>query len=180
MFNIICSGFGGQGVLTAGLILARTGMEVGKNVTWIPSYGSEMRGGTANCNVKISDERISTPFVKYIDILIAMNTPSLVKFEDKIVKGGILISNSTIVSSDYKYRDDIKVITVEATAIAEKIENLRGANIVMLGALAFSGVLFDFKIMDENVDSFFALKKKNNPKNKEALKEGYENCKALN
>src|SRR6056297_2599678 len=117
MLNIICAGFGGQGVLTAGLILAKTAMDNDKNVTWIPSYGSEMRGGTANCNVKIYDDKISSPFVKKIDILIAMNKPSIIKFEPKVRPGGMIISNKSIVTG-WNFREDIKIVEVEATAIA--------------------------------------------------------------
>lgn len=180
MHNIICSGFGGQGVLTAGLIIANTGMNTGKNVTWIPSYGSEMRGGTANCNVKISDKKISTPFVKFIDILIAMNTPSLEKFADNVVHGGIIIANTTMVSDDYKYRNDLNVFLIEATSLAEQVGNSRGANIVMLGALAASNSLFDFDTLDKNIDLFFTKKGKNNPKNKEAFRKGFEETKKIN
>lgn len=173
---IICAGFGGQGVLTAGLILAKTGMNNEKNVTWIPSYGSEMRGGTANCNIKISDGKISSPFVKEIDILIAMNTPSVVKFEPLVKKGGLIIVNSTIVNN-YKFRGDVEVIAVEATAIAEAAENHRGANIVTLGALAASGKLFDKKTTIEGIEEFFEAKGKNNPQNVLCFENGYTQCK---
>ncbi len=173
MKNIICAGFGGQGVLTAGLILAKTGMENGKNVTWIPSYGSEMRGGTANCNVKISDGKISSPFVKKIDILVAMNQPSVTKFESMMNPGGLLIVNSSIVK-DHKFREDIKVVTVPGTDIAEELGNPKGANIVMLGALAYSQGLFGKEAMMGGIDNFFTSKGKNNPKNRLCFEKGFE------
>jgi 2-oxoglutarate ferredoxin oxidoreductase subunit gamma len=173
MTNIICAGFGGQGVLTAGLILARTGMENGKVVTWIPSYGSEMRGGTANCNVKISDTKISSPFVKKIDILVAMNLPSMAKFEKMISPGGLVISNKTIVKG-WTFRDDIRVVEVEATAIADAVQNTKGANIVMLGALAASGALYSKEVMHLGIEGFFTMKGKNNPKNEICFLRGFE------
>ena len=179
MYNIICSGFGGQGILTAGLIIANAGMNKGQNVTWIPSYGSEMRGGTANCNVKISDKKISTPFVKNIDILVAMNTPSLNKFEKMVVSGGTIVANSTMVEEGYKYRDDINVFYVDATALSDKIGNSRGANIAMLGSLAATEVLFSADVILKNVNMFFEKKGKNNPKNIETFNLGMKNTKKM-
>lgn len=173
MLNIICAGFGGQGVLTAGLILAKTAMNHDKNVTWIPSYGSEMRGGTANCNLKISDEEIASPFVKEIDILICMNLPSMIKFEPMVKSGGIIISNKSLVK-DWNFRSDVKNFEVEATSLAEKLENPKGANIVMLGALAANGDLFTRDVLEKGIEEFFTAKGKNNPKNKECFSKGFE------
>lgn len=174
MVEIICAGFGGQGVLTAGLIIARTGMTNDKNVTWIPSYGSEMRGGTANCHVKIGDKKIPSPFVTQADILMAMNTPSLEKFESLASQGALVVVNGSLVPADRKYRSDLKVIRVDATAIAEGCSNPKGANIVMLGAMAGSGVLFDNVTFSEGIDSFFEEKKKNNPLNMSCFNAGTE------
>lgn len=172
MANIICSGFGGQGVLTAGLILAKTGMDNGMNVTWIPSYGSEMRGGTANCNVKISEEEISSPFIREIDILIAMNEPSVERFEGMVRTGGVIISNSSIVKG-HCFPKDIKLVEVGATEIADNIENPRGANIVMIGAMAAAFNLFEKEVIAAGIDNFFSAKGKNNPKNRLCFDEGY-------
>ncbi len=174
--NLIFAGFGGQGVLTAGLIIGKTGVDNGKNVTWIPSYGSEMRGGTANCNVKISDRKISSPFVKKIDILVVMNMPSVDKFEKNVVPGGIIISNKTLIG-DYKFRDDVKVFEIEASEIAEEVGNHKGANIVMLGALAASGELFEEDVIEEGIKNFFEQKGKNNPKNGECFRRGLDESK---
>ena len=171
--NIICAGFGGQGVLTAGLIMGKTGVDIGKNVTWIPSYGSEMRGGTANCNLKISDGKISSPFVKDIDILLVMNMPSVDKFESRVKAGGVIISNKTLIK-DYAFRNDVKVVEVEATGIADELGNPKGANIVMMGALAASGELFDEKTMGDGIENFFLSKGKNNPKNSMCFQKGAE------
>lgn len=173
MPNIICAGFGGQGVLTAGLIIAKTGMNNNKNVTWIPSYGSEMRGGTANCNVKISDGKISSPFVKKIDILVAMNKPSIAKFEPMVRSGGLIISNNSIVK-EWNFRKDIRLVDVDATTIADELKNAKGANIVMLGALAASGELFCKDVMAKGIEEFFMAKGKNNSKNAECFEKGFE------
>lgn len=162
--DVICAGFGGQGVLTAGLILGKTGVDLGKNVTWIPSYGSEMRGGTANCNLKILDGKISSPFVKAIDVLVVMNMPSLSKFEKMVRPGGVVISNKTLITN-HVFRDDLRVVEVEATAIAEEIGNPKGANIVMLGALASSQCVFDAETTKNGIEQFFFSKGKVNPKN---------------
>ncbi len=171
--NLIFAGFGGQGVLTAGLIMGKTGVDTGKNVTWIPSYGSEMRGGTANCNVKISDGKIASPFVTKIDILVVMNMPSLVKFEKNVVPGGVIIANKTLIDQ-YAFRKDIQVYEVDATRIADEAGNPKGANIAMLGALAASGALFDAETAWKGIENFFLEKGKNNPKNELVFRKGLE------
>lgn len=106
MVEMICAGFGGQGVLTTGLILAEAGMKLGMNVLWYPSYGSEMRGGTANCTIKFSDKEIASPCAEKIDILMAMNAPAIDKFESSLRPGGLLLVNSSLVH-EREYRDDI-------------------------------------------------------------------------
>lgn len=171
MTNLVCAGFGGQGVLTAGLIIAKTGMDIGKNVVWIPSYGSEMRGGTANCNVKISEEEIASPFINSIDVLLALNEPSVDKFQGNIVPGGTLIINSSIVKRT-AFRTDINVYGVEATKLASQLENARGTNIVMIGAFAKATGVIEEKDMEEGIENFFLSKGKSNPKNKDCFKAG--------
>jgi len=171
MNNIICSGFGGQGILTAGLILARTGMENGLNVTWIPSYGSEMRGGTANCAVRISNGKIGSPFVKAIDILLAMSQPALAKFEQSVIAGGWVVANTSMIK-DWTFRKDIGVIQVDASAAADELRNAKGANVVMLGALAASEALFTPAQLDAGIRNFFADKGKVNPLNDDCFKKG--------
>jgi 2-oxoglutarate ferredoxin oxidoreductase subunit gamma len=173
--NIICAGFGGQGVLTAGLILGKTATETGKYVTWIPSYGSEMRGGTANCSIKISDAKIASPFVKEIDILIAMNQPSVDKFEDAVKAGGLIVVNRSMVK-DHAFRKDVRVVQVDATAIAEELANPRGANLAMLGGLAAAGVLMDAETIRDGLNRFFDEKGKNSPKNGRCFDLGMENA----
>ena len=116
--EIICAGFGGQGVLTAGLILAEAGFRKGQNLTWYPSYGSEMRGGTANCNVKLSDEEIGSPYCNELDILLAMNAPSVERFEHMIKPGGILLYNRDMVEADKITRQDITALSVPANELS--------------------------------------------------------------
>lgn len=132
--EIIISGFGGQGVLFAGQLLAYAGMDSGKEVTWIPSYGPEMRGGTANCTVIISDEEIGSPLVRHPAAAIAMNLPSLDKYETLVRPGGVLVVNTSMVNRPV-LREDIRVVAVAGNEIAEQIGERRMTNMVMLGAL---------------------------------------------
>ena len=178
MADMICAGVGGQGVLTMGLILAKIAMDEGKNVTWIPSYGSEMRGGTANCSVKITDGMVASPFIKHADIVIAMNQPSLDKFMPMLRPGGTLMVNTTIVK-DAVRRDDIEVYGVDATEIAQQEQNARGANIVMLGALASAGKLLTHDVIEKGIEAFFASKGKHNPKNAACYERGFACCARL-
>lgn len=172
--EIICSGFGGQGVLTSGMIIINAGVKDNKEVAWSPSYGSEMRGGTANCSAVISDEEIASPYVKKIDLLIAMNEPSIEKFESALRPNGKLFVNSSLVSKDRVYRRDIEVYKVDATGISNCISNPRGANLVMLGALIRKTNLFTKELFIENINDFFGKKGKNNPKNEECFNRGFE------
>ena len=132
--EIIFAGFGGQGALFAGQVLAFAAMDAGYEVTWMPSYGPEMRGGTANCTVVISDEEIGSPTVKNPTASVVMNLPSLDKFEPRVVPGGVLIVNSSLVNRD-PIRSDITWLMIPAQEIAETIGPRRLLNMVMLGAL---------------------------------------------
>lgn len=173
MMEFIFAGFGGQGVLTSGLILANIAADQNHNITWIPSYGSEMRGGTANCNVKVSTEEIASPFVKNIDVLVAMNGPSIDKFEKMIKPNGTMIVNTSMVK-DKKFREDINVVEVPANDIARELNNPKGANIAMLGALAKCTGLFDKETFINGIDKYFAAKGKSNPANKATFERGYD------
>jgi 2-oxoglutarate ferredoxin oxidoreductase subunit gamma len=135
--EIVIAGFGGQGVLFAGQVLAYAAMDNGKEVTWIPSYGPEMRGGTANCTVIIADEEIGSPLIRYPQALIAMNLPSLDKYEPSVDKGGTLIVNSSLIERPIQ-REDIHCFHVPANEIAESLGDKRMTNIVMVGALLAS------------------------------------------
>ncbi|MFZ5644087.1 MAG: 2-oxoacid:acceptor oxidoreductase family protein [Bacillota bacterium] len=132
--GILIAGFGGQGVLSTGQLLAYSGMVEGKNVAWIPSYGPEMRGGTANCGVTISDAPISSPVVSEPTVLIAMNRPSLEKFESAVIKGGFIFVNSSLIDIKAK-REDVSIYYIDANSIAEEIGSSKVANNIILGAL---------------------------------------------
>jgi len=130
--RVIISGFGGQGVMLLGQIISYSGMLEGKNVTWFPSYGPEMRGGTANCTVVISNEPIGSPVVDNPNELIVMNIPSLLKFGNKVARNGIIFINSSVVDKE-PVRGDIDIIKIPANDIADRIGNVKVANMVMLG-----------------------------------------------
>lgn len=134
MAEIVFAGFGGQGVMSMGMMVAYAGMIEEKNVSWIPSYGPEMRGGTANCAVVVTSDEIGSPIVTDPDVVVAMNLPSMTKFESKLKKGGILIYNSSLIERE-EGRDDITVIGVPANEIANELGNSRVANMVVMGAL---------------------------------------------
>lgn len=139
--NILFAGFGGQGILFSGKVVAYAGLLEGKEVSWLPSYGPEMRGGTANCSVCIADEPISSPLVLTPDIFIAMNAPSYDKFIDDVAAGGLVVYDSSLIERDCA-RTDIRVFGVPATRLADE-QGLHGlANIIILGKmLKESGLL---------------------------------------
>ena len=132
--EIVIAGFGGQGVMVVGQLLAHAGMEEGQEVAWIPSYGPEMRGGTANCTVIISDAKISSPIVTRFDVVVALNQPSLDKFEKAVKPGGILVYDSTTIISP-PVRTDITVVPVPASEEALKLKNSKTMNMIVLGAV---------------------------------------------
>ncbi len=133
-YEIISAGFGGQGVLLLGQLITYAGMREGKNVSWLPSYGPEMRGGTANCSVIVSDEEIGSPVVNEADIVVVMNRPSLDKYESYVKKGGLLFVKSSMIDKKAE-RDDIEAVYVPANELADELGNQKVANIVMLGAV---------------------------------------------
>ena len=131
--KIIIAGFGGQGIMSLGQMLCYSGMEEGREVSWLPSYGPEMRGGTANCHVIVSDENVASPIVSIADTAIVMNLPSLDKFESRIKKGGRLFINSSLIDRKAQ-RDDIEVYYIPANDIANGLGNSRVAGMVVMGA----------------------------------------------
>jgi 2-oxoglutarate ferredoxin oxidoreductase subunit gamma len=131
--NVVMAGFGGQGLMFIGKLLAYSAMTEGKNVTWIPSYGPEMRGGTANCTVVISQQEIGSPVIPRPRALIIMNNPSLETFEPRLQKDGLLLSNSSFVTHPIA-RKDIRLISMSANEVAVAAGNEKAANMVMLGA----------------------------------------------
>ena len=130
--NTLIAGFGGQGVLFAGKFLAYKGMLEGKQISWLPSYGPEMRGGTANCSVIVSDMPIGSPIVSKPDVLIAMNLPSLDKYEKEVVPGGTIIVESTLITRKVE-REDVNVFYVPANKLAQEIGAPTLANMIMIG-----------------------------------------------
>jgi 2-oxoglutarate ferredoxin oxidoreductase subunit gamma len=139
--SLIAAGFGGQGLMVLGQLVAYTGIEEGRYVSWIPSYGPEMRGGTANCCVIVSSEEIGAPVVSEADAVVVMNQPSFEKFKNDVKKNGVLLYNSDLVEAD-GVRPDIRLIAVPANAIAKAEGSEKVANIAMLGALvAASGIV---------------------------------------
>ena len=133
--GIRISGFGGQGVISAGVLLAYSGMLEGREVSFFPAYGAEMRGGTANCSVVIASEEVTTPIVSEPDTVIVLNEPSLAKFEPLVKPGGLLIINSSLVNSKVT-RTDIKALYVPCNAVAGELGNAKVMNMVALGAFA--------------------------------------------
>jgi len=131
--SVIMAGFGGQGILLMGQLLCYAGMHEGLKVTWMPSYGPEMRGGTANCTVMLSAERVGSPVTRYPSSLVAMNKPSLDRFEATLQPGGFLVINSSLVDGDPQ-RNDLKVIKVPANRIAEEAGTIQVTNMAALGA----------------------------------------------
>ena len=172
--EIIVSGFGGQGVLFGGQLLAYTAMDLDQHVTWIPSYGPEMRGGTANCTVIISEEEIGSPLVKRPKAVIAMNLPSLNKYEPLLKPEGVMIINSSMVDRSVE-RNDIVTVALPANEIAEQLGNSKGTNMVMLGALLAKLPVFPLEAL---VESMKAHTPKRNqqfiPGNVKALQAGFE------
>ncbi|OFI06836.1 NADH-dependent phenylglyoxylate dehydrogenase subunit gamma [Clostridium acetireducens DSM 10703] len=132
--EMIFAGFGGQGILSMGKFTAYAGMDIGLNVSWLPSYGPEMRGGTANCSVILSDTPVGSPIVIKPNTVVVMNLPSLDKFEDKIAPGGVLIMDSNLVTREPN-RKDIDVIKIPAQDLAKELGSPKIANMFLLGAL---------------------------------------------
>jgi len=172
--QIILSGFGGQGVMFIGKVLAYAAMAGDLQVCWIPSYGPEMRGGTANCLVIISDEEIYSPVIEHADAAIILNQPSYDKFLTRIKPGGVLVVNSSIVQNN-KVRDDIKVIAIPATDIANELGNSALANMVCLGALIPTLKLIDMITLHKALDAVVGKKKPELYEiNIQAIKKGME------
>ena len=168
----IFAGFGGQGVLLMGQLLAAAGMMEGKHTTWVPSYGPEMRGGTANCSVMLSDEEIDSPLITRPTSLIVMNRPSLEKFEDKVVPGGSLFVNSSMIDVKVK-REDVNAYYVPCNDLAAELGNNKVANMIMLGAYLGKSKCVDVEtVLDALLEKLGQKKAKLIPLNREALLRG--------
>jgi 2-oxoglutarate ferredoxin oxidoreductase subunit gamma len=172
--EIVIAGFGGQGVLFAGQVLAYAAMDNGKEVTWIPSYGPEIRGGTANCTVIIADEEIGSPMVRHPKALIAMNLPSLDKYESGVVENGTLIVNTSLIERPV-HRDDLQSVLIPANEIAESLGDMRMTNIVMVGALLAKVPVLPIEAIEAALQDHLPERhKKLLPLNYQALREGAE------
>jgi len=170
--KIIIAGFGGQGVLSLGQFVAYAAMAEDKYVTWLPSYGPEMRGGTANCSVVVSDEPIASPVIAKPDCLIAFNKPSLSKFADKVRPGGLIIVNSSLVHEKVA-RDDIEVIYLPANELAHEAGNDKTLNIVILGAYIALRKIVKKETVLKTIENIFGKKPKIIPVNIKAFDLGY-------
>lgn len=162
--EIIFAGFGGQGILSMGKFLAYAGMDEGLNVSWLPSYGPEMRGGTANCSVIVTDETIGSPVVTQATALIAMNRPSLDKFENTVVPGGLIIIDSSLVNREVE-REDVTVISIPASQEADEIGSKKIANMILLGALVAKTDIMPMEALlsalkGHGKESFYEINKK--------------------
>jgi 2-oxoglutarate ferredoxin oxidoreductase subunit gamma len=173
LIRTVVAGFGGQGVMSIGLNLAQAALMEGKNVTYLPSYGAEVRGGTANCTVVISDDEIASPVASSPEFVVAMNQPSVMRFQNQIQSGGLFFINSSLVESEIA-RGDINVIKVPANSIAENLGSPKSANMVMLGAFARKSGLVSLPSTIEALKFILGTKQKLLAVNEKALRAGYD------
>jgi len=172
LIKTIFAGFGGQGVLSMGLSLAQAAMREGRSVTYLPAYGAEVRGGTANCTVAISNEEIASPVASSPEFVVAMNQPSMVRFQHQLQSGGVLFLNSSLINAQVM-RGDIEIVRIPANTIAEQMDNPRSANMVMLGAFTKKNSLVKLDTIFEELKETFSKKRNLIAVNKEALLAGY-------
>lgn len=176
--QVLFAGFGGQGVLSMAKFLAYAAMNAGKNVTWVPSYGAEMRGGTANCLVTVSDEEISSPLTENPLVAVVLNRPSLEKFEPLVRTGGTLMINSSLVDR-MPVRKDLRVLSLPVNQLADEINNPQGANMILVGACLYQTNIVEAEEALEYFEEIFAGKSELViAKNKEAFIAGIEYAKA--
>ncbi len=169
----IFSGFGGQGVLSIGFTVANAAMLEGKYVTYLPSYGVEVRGGTANCTVVVSDEEIASPVASDPEFVVAMNQPSFVRFQSILQSGGLLCVNSSIVDTS-SARSDIEVLAIPTSELAEELGTIKVANMIMLGAFVRASSIISFDFLIRNITAVLGEGKAKLVKlNKDALELGY-------
>jgi 2-oxoglutarate ferredoxin oxidoreductase subunit gamma len=172
LIKTIFAGFGGQGVLSMGLSLAQAAVRENMNVTYLPSYGAEVRGGTANCTVAISDEEIASPVASAPEFVIAMNQPSMLRFQNQIQSGGIIFLNSSLVTLEMT-RGDIEVVKLPADKIAEQLGNPRSSNMVILGAFIRKSNLVRLDTIFKGLEEIFKKKGDLIAMKKEALLAGH-------
>jgi 2-oxoglutarate ferredoxin oxidoreductase subunit gamma len=173
LIKTIFSGFGGQGVLSMGMTIANAAMLEGQCVTFLPSYGVEVRGGTCNCTVAVSDEEIASPVASEPDYVVAMNQPSFARFQSILPAGGLILVNSSIVNTDAA-RSDIEVVKIPVMQLAEEVGNAKVANMIMAGALVKLSSMVSFDALVGNLATIFGEgKAKLIKKNQQALELGY-------
>lgn len=167
--KVVIAGFGGQGVMLMGQMIAYAGMLEGKEVTWMPAYGPEMRGGTANCTVIISDKKISSPIVTEATSVVAMNLPSLIKFEHLVKPGGQLFINTSLIKEESS-RNDVEINQVDSIEIAQELDNVKVSNMVILGAIIQKTGIVKIESIEKVMEKLFTGKKAELlPLNKKAL-----------
>lgn len=171
--KIICAGFGGQGIMLMGKLLAEVGMKEGYNVTWLPSYGAEVRGGTAHSMVHVSRERIASPTILTPTTCIVMNKPSLTKFMGKMKKGGLLIVNTSMVDKILE-KKSIRITGLPFTRLAAELGNIKVANMIAIGALIKLKNILHLKTVLEELDRLLVSKEGILSLNKKAIKLGYD------
>ncbi len=171
--EVLMAGFGGQGMLLSGKLLAYAAMKKGMEVSWLPSYGPEMRGGTANVTVCISPKQVGSPYISRPSALLVMNQPSLEKFGPRVKKGGLIVINTSLVPVKAN-RDDCTVVYVAAAEIAQEAGTARAANLVMLGAYVGWAGIVDPDTTIQMIEKEFARKAKFIPANVSAFKLGFE------
>ena len=171
--EMLFAGFGGQGIMFIGKLLAQAGLEAGRHVTWMPSYGAEGRGGTAYSMTKISDREIASPVVTNPDVLVVMNKPSLVKYQNNIREGGILISNKSLIDEAPKRRG-VSIVNIPMTDIALKIGNTRCANMVAMGALLKRTNILPMRYVLSALKGMLVKKEELFVVNKKALEAGFK------
>lgn len=171
--DILMAGFGGQGIMLMGKLLAEAGLLSRKNVTWLPSYGAEVRGGTAYSMTKISDKEIANPIITEPDIFIAMNEPSLIKYSDRLKPKGLLILNKSLIKIKPS-RKDISIVSIPMTDIASKLGNTRCANMVALGGLLKRSKIFPIRVMTAALREMLGDKEDIFVLNKKAIEKGYQ------
>jgi 2-oxoglutarate ferredoxin oxidoreductase subunit gamma len=172
--EVIISGFGGQGALFAGQLLTYTGMDEGWHVTWIPSYGPEMRGGTAHCIVILSDDDIGSPIIRQPTVCIVMNPASMDKYEPLVKPGGLLVANSTLVRTQSQ-RADITAVYIPANDLAAELGNVKMANVILLGAMLGTREILSIEGIKRTLDQHIPERRKHiiEP-NKRALERGVQ------
>lgn len=170
--DILCAGFGGQGIMFMGKLLAEAALIVDKHVTWMPSYGAEVRGGTAYSMIRISKEPVASPFIARPNILIVMNKPSFVKYEGRLKEGGLLISNRSLIGNVPKDKAR-KIINIPMTEMAAKIGDVRCANMVAIGAMVKRSKMLSLRNAINALKAMLKDKEELLVTNKKALERGY-------